>query len=73
MFPTITHLLFFIIFESANASLAFDAVTDKQGACRATNRGINTDDVCASQAALGAILLLALMAWSLTFSVSIFR
>lgn len=64
--------LFFIIFESANASLAFDALTDQRGACRATGEGANKG-VCGRQAALGAILLVALVAWSLTFAVSIFR
>lgn len=61
--------LVFIVFESANASLAFDAVTDQVGACKVADSGT----VCRRQAALCAILLLALLAWTLTFTVSIFR
>lgn len=61
--------LFFIIFESANASLAFDALINNPGAC---GSGGNVG-VCGRQGALGGILLVALVAWSLTFTVSIFR
>lgn len=62
--------LVFIIFESANASLAFDAMTDdEQGACQRTS----PPEICRRQVALGAILLIALLAWAFTFTVSILR
>ena len=64
--------LFFIIFESANLSLAFAALTDENGACRSVINGYNST-ICGRVKALCAILMVALIAWSLTFSVSIFR
>ncbi|KFY23856.1 hypothetical protein V493_05590 [Pseudogymnoascus sp. VKM F-4281 (FW-2241)] len=69
--------LFFIIFESANLSLAFQAITDSDGACSATTRDgkpPNTDaNLCGQVKALAAILFIALVAWGLTFTVSILR
>ncbi|KAG9238848.1 hypothetical protein BJ875DRAFT_479907 [Amylocarpus encephaloides] len=64
--------LFFIIFESANLALAFGALTDNDGSCRAGKNGTNLD-ICGRVKALCSILMVALIAWSLTFSVSIFR
>jgi hypothetical protein len=64
--------LFFIIFESANLSLAFANLTDDDGACREGLNGYNFI-ICSRVKALCAILMTALIAWSLTFSVSIFR
>jgi hypothetical protein len=67
--------LFFIIFESANLALAFGALTDQNGTC-SVGPGIfnrQNTDVCHRVKALCAILMLALIAWSLTFAVSIFR
>ncbi len=65
--------LFFIIFESANLALAFAALTDVNGSCRVSeSSGINTA-ICDRVKALCGILMVALIAWSLTFSVSIFR
>ena len=64
--------LFFIIFESANISLAFANLTDENGACQAGLNGYNII-ICSRVKALCAILMIALIAWSLTFSVSIFR
>jgi hypothetical protein len=64
--------LFFIIFESANLSLAFAALTDDNGACKEGLNGYNFT-ICSRIKALCAILMIALIAWSLTFSVSIFR
>jgi len=64
--------LFFIIFESANLSLAFEALTDDNGSCKSAYNGFNYV-ICDRVRALSAILLVALIAWSLTFSVSIFR
>lgn len=65
--------LFFIIFESANLALAFTALTDRNGACRVGPVTDRNSIVCGRVKALCAILMIALIAWSLTFAVSIFR
>lgn len=70
--------LFFIIFESANLSLAFQAITDQDGSCLAGEEGKGTrreidGDLCAQEKALASILFVALVAWGLTFAVSIIR
>ena len=54
--------LFFIVFDSANLSLAFEAI---QGGC--------IPQVCTRQKALASVLLIALIAWLLTFSISVMR
>ena len=59
--------VFFIIFESANLSLAFAALTDRN-----TGNGLNSH-ICRRVKALCGILMVALIAWSMTFAVSIFR
>lgn len=64
--------LFFIIFESANLALAFAALTDENGSCETRVNGYNSI-LCHRVKALCGILMVALIAWSLTFSVSIFR
>lgn len=64
--------LFFIIFESANLSLAFASLVDENGACRADLNGYSFT-ICSRIKALCVILMIALIAWSATFSVSIFR
>ncbi|KAI5294409.1 hypothetical protein KEM52_004080, partial [Ascosphaera acerosa] len=69
--------LFFIIFDSANLSLAFAALSDVRDSCEAAN----IDDIyspvstptCARQKALAAVLLIALIAWVTNFSLGIFR
>ena len=55
--------LFFIVFASANLSLAFQAVGDEDGC------GL----VCTRQEALAGVLLVVLVAWLLTFSISVMR
>ena len=69
--------LFFIIFESANLSLAFQAITDNDGACLLREGDIkahNMDsNLCRQVKALAGILFVALVAWGLTFTVSILR
>lgn len=65
--------LFFIIFESANLSLAFGALTDANGSCRSSILSGSNSLICDRVKALCGILMVALIAWSLTFSVSIFR
>jgi hypothetical protein len=64
--------LFFIIFESANLALAFAALTDDNGSCKKGTNGQN-GIICGRVEGLCGILMVALVAWSLTFSVSIFR
>jgi hypothetical protein len=64
--------LFFIIFESANLALAFAALTDDNGSCQSGNNG-NNYIICNRVKALCGILMIALIAWSMTFAVSIFR
>lgn len=72
--------LFFIVFDSANISLAFAALTDRQWACRdgyadeeRSQRCALDGKICARQKALTAVLLVALVAWLLTFSISTLR
>lgn len=68
--------LFFIIFESANLSLAFQAITDTDGSCVSGEGGGVAEvngNLCAQEKALAGILFVALVAWSLTFGVSITR
>ncbi|KFY06453.1 hypothetical protein V491_08618, partial [Pseudogymnoascus sp. VKM F-3775] len=69
--------LFFIIFESANLSLAFQAITDRDGPCFSNSDGGRPHDMdpnlCGQVKALAAILFIALVAWGLTFTVSILR
>lgn len=62
--------LFFIVFESANLALAFGALTDNNGAC---TEPFSNVDVCNRVKTLCVILFVALVAWSGTFAISIFR
>ncbi|KAI9736105.1 MAG: hypothetical protein M1818_006281 [Claussenomyces sp. TS43310] len=64
--------LFFIIFESANAAIAFGALSNEKESCRIGNNGRNIS-ICARVKTLCGFLLVALVAWSMTFTVSIFR
>lgn len=69
--------IFFIIFDAANMTLAFVSLHDVQGTC--TSAVINdvhddrNDTLCVRQKALASVLLVALIAWLLTFCISIFR
>ena len=73
--------LFFIVFNSANLSLAFDSLSDTRGFCAArpahepdlAQLGVQNFVLCDRQRALAGVLLIALVAWLLTFSVSLFR
>lgn len=65
--------LFFIIFESANLALAFGALTDADGACQLGPSNGTNGHVCRRIKTLCAILFIALLAWTLTFAISIFR
>lgn len=70
--------LFFIVFESANAALSFESLSNINQACE-NGPGPTTDyiernfDICARQRGLASVLLIALIAWLLTFSVSVLR
>ncbi|KAJ9215652.1 hypothetical protein DTO166G4_2758 [Paecilomyces variotii] len=69
--------LFFIVFDSANLSLAFEALSDVTGSC--TEAQVNdiwdgrNDKICDRQKALASVLLIALIAWLMTFAVSVLR
>jgi len=71
--------LAFIVFESANLSLAFQALTDEKWACKdssdiAAREYCNFEaSICTRQKALTATLLIALMAWLTTFTISTLR
>jgi hypothetical protein len=69
--------LFFIVFSSANLSLAFDALTDIRGSCREGPEGLGlfhkNVGLCQRQKGLAAMLLVVLIGWIGTFQVSIFR
>lgn len=68
--------LFFIVFQSANLSLAFNSLTLDQGPCRAGDRVgtfMKFDNICHRAYALSLVLLISLLAWLFTFSVSILR
>lgn len=61
--------LFFIVFDSANLSLAFEAVHNA-GICKPQSE---VGRICRRQNALASVLLIALVAWLLTFSISVLR
>lgn len=67
----------FIVFDSANLSLAFESLSSVTGAC--TRAEINSrivprnDLICDRQKALASVLLIALIAWLMTFSISVLR
>jgi hypothetical protein len=68
--------LAFIVFESANLSLAFQALTDDMWACvesDRTNACPYRQSICDRQKGLTATLLIALLAWIATFSISTLR
>lgn len=69
--------LFFIVFQSANLSLAFQTLSDPDEACTPGNTGepsgTTNSGICGKQRALASVLLIALIAWLSTFCVSILR
>jgi len=71
--------LFFIVFDSANLSLAFASLSDVRSSCvdaQGEISGYNDlkiNTICGRQMALAAVLLVALVAWLMTFSVSVLR
>lgn len=77
--------LLFVVFDSANLSLAFDTLYDTRWSCLnvETSEDFYTkniklqdrvvDPICDRQRALAAFLFLALVAWVATFMISVFR
>jgi hypothetical protein len=68
--------LFFIVFQSANLSLSFESLTVDEGACQVGDeRATSTkfDNVCSRGRALASVLIVSLVAWMMTFSVSVLR
>jgi hypothetical protein len=69
--------LFFIVFQAANLSLAFQTLSDPGGACTPGTSGqvsdITNAEICRKQQGLASVLLIALIAWLNTFCVSILR
>jgi hypothetical protein len=68
--------LFFIVFQSANLSLSFESLTVEEGACQVGDTdqtATRFDNVCERSKALSSVLVVSLVAWMMTFSVSILR
>ncbi|KAI9714243.1 MAG: hypothetical protein M1828_001174 [Chrysothrix sp. TS-e1954] len=79
--------LLFIVFSSANLSLAFNTLTDQQWSCygsgqntsnnnnvaAATTTCVQSDSLCRRQGALCGVLICALSAWLITFAISVMR
>lgn len=68
--------LVFIVFQSANLSLAFNSLTLDQGPCKSGDIGgvfFRFGHICHRAKALGSVLIISLIAWLLTFSISILR
>ncbi|KAE8355039.1 hypothetical protein BDV28DRAFT_62055 [Aspergillus coremiiformis] len=69
--------IFFIVFDSANLSLAFESLSTVSGACTIAevNQQVTpkNDAICDRQIALASVLLIALLAWLTTFAISVLR
>jgi len=65
--------LFFIVFQSANLALAFQSLSEATQGCGPRDEGRFLENLCDRAEALSAVLLIALLAWLLTFSVSVLR
>ena len=63
--------LFYIVFDSANLSLAFQTLSDP--ICTMDHPSNSEHGICARQKGLASVLLIALIAWLLTFSISVMR
>ena len=63
--------LIFIVFDSANLSLAYEGlITTSSGVC---SESLDQQALCSRQKGLASVLLIALVAWLLTFSISVLR
>ncbi|KAK2871823.1 hypothetical protein FQN49_002799 [Arthroderma sp. PD_2] len=69
--------LVFIVFASANLSLAFASLSDVNESCSTEkrNRAVDprNDLICDRQKVLAAVLLVVLVAWLMTFMISALR
>jgi len=67
--------LYFIVFYSSNLSLSFGALTDRRWACYREDHSacLYNEGICSSQRALSGVLIVALLAWMITFSLSVLR
>jgi hypothetical protein len=76
--------LYFIVFAASNVSLAFYALEDSSWACfdssGRSSEGIvfqqtcpDNPGICYKQGTLSGVLIVALVAWLLCFSISVFR
>ncbi|ODV93840.1 hypothetical protein PACTADRAFT_51591 [Pachysolen tannophilus NRRL Y-2460] len=68
--------LLFIIFSSANLSLAFNTLFDDRWVCESSTYDNNTlvvSSICERQRGLAAFLFLILCMWVITFTISIVR
>lgn len=66
--------LFFIVFDSANLSLAMEALSDDSNLCKQSRRSqLLVRSTCELQSALASVLLVALVAWLTAFSISVLR
>lgn len=69
--------IFFIVFDSANLSLAFESLSTINGSCTVAeiNQALSpkSSAICDRQKALASVLLIALVAWLMTFSISVLR
>lgn len=72
--------LYFIVFCASNLSLAFDALYDQRWACydqdfNNSNQSTcpNEPSVCYKQKTLSGVIFVGLVAWLITFSISVMR
>lgn len=78
--------VYFIIASASNLSLAFEALYDHRWACFSDLYQIgngtvpelpgicpNNPEICYKQRTLSSVLFLSLMAWLITFSISVMR
>ena len=68
--------LFFIVFQSANLSLSFESLTVEEGACQVGKEPRTAprfDNVCSRASTLSSVLIVSLVAWMMTFSISVLR
>jgi hypothetical protein len=78
--------LYFIVFSASNLSLAMDTLFDHRWACYdeqltvVGGQGINVPatcpdnpGICSEQKALSGLLFVSLIAWLITFSISVIR
>lgn len=65
--------LLFIIFSSANLSLAYNTLFDDRWVCVGGEKGGQVSNICERQRGLSAFLFIILCVWVITFTVSVFR